>query len=143
MLRSLRRRANAPPPDRTLSLDQPIDREGINALTLLDVIPDARAPDPEADARISEKREAIQRGFDVLSSRQREVLSLRFGLDGEGERSHEEIGQALGMSRQGVYLSERSALRKLRLRLAALDIRTGSEDEGPVRSESATGSKVA
>ena len=52
--------------------------------------------------------------LDELSERERQVLELRFGLDGEPARTLEDIGDALGVSRETVRQIEAKALRKLR-----------------------------
>lgn len=49
-----------------------------------------------------------------LTQREREVLALRFGFDGNvGPRSHEEVATAFGITRKAVEKTEKSALRKL------------------------------
>ncbi len=55
-----------------------------------------------------------------LTPRQQKVIEMRFGLDGEGEYTLQEVGQALSLSREGVRLREAKALRKLRRRLRAM-----------------------
>ena len=52
--------------------------------------------------------------FDVLPTRQREVLEMRFGFDGSPGRTLEEIGLKLGVHRERVRQIEAKALRRLR-----------------------------
>ena len=49
-----------------------------------------------------------------LSDREREVLEMRFGLNGEPPRTLEDIGVVIGVSRERVRQIECRALRKLR-----------------------------
>jgi RNA polymerase nonessential primary-like sigma factor len=51
-----------------------------------------------------------------LSPQQRQVLSLRFGLDGESEMSLAKVGQILNLSRERVRQLEHQALSQLRRR---------------------------
>lgn len=53
-------------------------------------------------------------GRTKLHGRQERLLILRYGLDGSGERSFEEIGKELGVSRERVRQIEQRALRNLR-----------------------------
>ncbi len=55
-------------------------------------------------------RDAVER----LPERERQILRWRFGLDGEGEHTLQEIGQRLGLSRERARQLEAGALRKLR-----------------------------
>ena len=52
--------------------------------------------------------------FNVLPTRQREVLEMRFGFDGSPGRTLEEIGLKLGVHRERVRQIEAKALRRLR-----------------------------
>jgi RNA polymerase primary sigma factor len=51
---------------------------------------------------------------EVLSRREREVLTLRFGLDNTAPRTLEEVSQYLGVTRERVRQIETRALGKLR-----------------------------
>jgi RNA polymerase primary sigma factor len=52
-----------------------------------------------------------------LGRRERKVLQLRFGLDGEAEMTLREAGEALGISRERVRQIESRAIRRLRDRI--------------------------
>lgn len=49
-----------------------------------------------------------------LTDRQIQVLNLRYGLDGSGFKSLDEVGKILGISRQSVRDSELGAFKKIR-----------------------------
>ena len=52
--------------------------------------------------------------IDNLPQRQREVLTLRFGLEGNQPHTLEAISQKFGVSRERIRQIEQKALRKLR-----------------------------
>ncbi|MDO8530031.1 MAG: sigma-70 family RNA polymerase sigma factor [bacterium] len=64
---------------------------------------------------IKEARELIREAMDLLTPRQREVLLKRFGFEDGRDYSFEEIGQMLGITRQGAQQIGESGLRNLAL----------------------------
>lgn len=62
-----------------------------------------------------------------LPAREYKILTMRFGLDGEDQRSHTEIARALHLSQSNVAVIEARALRRLRhpLQLAAKLVTSG------------------
>ena len=59
-------------------------------------------------------QEQLGRWLSHLSSQERQVLHLRFGLEGEERHTLAEIGRRLDVSRERVRQVELKALRKLR-----------------------------
>jgi len=60
-------------------------------------------------------REQIELVVDKLNDRERAVINMRFGLmDDESERTLEEIGKALGITRERVRQIEATAIKKLK-----------------------------
>ena len=49
-----------------------------------------------------------------LSARERRIIEMRFGLDGEGSRTLEEVGTELGFTRERIRQLEKETLAKLR-----------------------------
>ena len=98
-----------------ISLYEPIgtDREG-NEIKLFDVI---ETDDQDAHRKIEEKDDIIKLYAHVeskLSSRERLVLKMRYGLYNEEEYTQREIAELLGISRSYVSRIEKSAIEKLR-----------------------------
>ena len=58
--------------------------------------------------------ERLQRLLDILTPRERRVIVLRFGLEGEGEHTLEEIGKKFDLSRERIRQIEQVAMQKLR-----------------------------
>jgi len=102
-------RRSAQPP---ASLDRAMgDEEGSS---LGDLVPDDRQASPFAITSVNLLREAIQDAIGQLSQRERDVLSLRYGLDDGQPRTLEEVGRELGVTRERIRQIEAHAIRKLR-----------------------------
>jgi RNA polymerase sigma factor (sigma-70 family) len=86
--------------------------------TLLSLLADGCTPDPLEQTCQQERADALSRGLALLlsclSSRERQVVILRFGLDGGGERVFAEIGRTLGMSHERSRQLLTSAFAKMR-----------------------------
>lgn len=59
-------------------------------------------------------REALQKFVHELRPREYDVIMLRFGLDGEGYRTLQEVGEMFGMTRERIRQIESKALLHLR-----------------------------
>ena len=100
---------------REVSLYEPIgtDREG-NEISLLDIIEQDQIDvidRMETEDKLSRLSGLIH---DKLSDREREIITLRYGLTSEYEVTQREIGRKLGISRSYVSRIEKRALEKLR-----------------------------
>jgi RNA polymerase primary sigma factor len=102
------------------SLDRPVDEAGETGLG--DLLPsDDATPDEEVEISLTE--EAVRRIVEELPEREREVIKLRFGLNGDREPlPMTQTGERLGMTPAAVREVEQRALAQLALRreLAAL-----------------------
>lgn len=94
-----------------LSLDAP--RSGDSELTLGDAVADWRALNPNEHASARERADKLRSLLEGLTPRERRVLELRFGLDGDGERTLEEIGKSLDLTRERIRQIVMAALAKL------------------------------
>jgi len=96
-----------------LSLDSPLgDEEDAN---LADFIEDRDAEVP-LDVAVRELlATAVDEVLDELSERERDIVRLRFGLDGEGKVcTLEEVGREFGVTRERIRQIESKTLAKLR-----------------------------
>lgn len=99
-----------------VSLETPVggtgDRE---AGELGDLVVDTNAT--TADATVAERQLGVDTTelLSELSDREAEIIRLRFGIGGGAQRTLEEIGSRLSLSRERARQLEREALRKLRV----------------------------
>jgi RNA polymerase primary sigma factor len=71
---------------------------------------------PEEELEVSLRQDALRRAIAELPDRERDVLKLRFGLDGDPTPlSLEQIGKTLGLTRERVRQIELNALERLAL----------------------------
>jgi RNA polymerase primary sigma factor len=97
----------------TSSLDAPINADEGRSF-LGDLIADASAEEPLEQVERGMHQEQLVRWLGHLTEQEREVLALRFGLDGKERHTLAEIGRLLDVSRERVRQVELKALRKLR-----------------------------
>ena len=70
-----------------------------------------RGPDEQVD--ISLREDALHRALDRLPDREREVVKLRYGINGNDPTPLSETGRRLGISSDAVRTIERRALKEL------------------------------
>lgn len=70
---------------------------------------------PSAEMESAQRKETAHRMLALLSDREREIIRLRFGVDGTDGLDLAGVGEKLGVSRERVRQIEIKALRKIRL----------------------------
>lgn len=100
---------------REVSLFEPIgqDKEG-NEIHLVDVIEQQQTDILENMELAENVKKLLSFLEDSLTAREREILTMRYGLNGAREATQSEIGQSMGISRSYVSRIEKKALGKLR-----------------------------
>jgi RNA polymerase primary sigma factor len=96
------------------SLDRPLgDEEGGSYHELVA----GESEGPEREVTVSLEQSTLRRAVAELPEREREVVKLRYGLDGDPDpASLEEIGRRLGVTRERVRQIEAAALERLAVR---------------------------
>ena len=110
-LRDLREMSQDP-----VSTDKPVGEEGDT--TLGDFVQDSGTPTPEETVEgtlLREKIEAIMEK--VLDAREKTVIRLRYGFDGERQHTLEEIGVHFDVTRERIRQIEAKAERKIKREL--------------------------
>ena len=95
-----------------VSLETPIGEEEDSHLGDFLEDPTALAPAEAASQQLL--REQVEDVLASLTSRERRVLQLRFGLEDGRSRTLEEVGREFGVTRERIRQIEAKALRKLR-----------------------------
>jgi RNA polymerase primary sigma factor len=84
---------------------------------------DENAPLPDEAADTTMRQEMLRNILDTLSHRERRVLELRYGLDGEQPRTLDEVGRAFNVTRERIRQIENQSLKKLRALTATDSLR--------------------
>lgn len=98
--------------ERITSVDTPFAGDADTAL--LDVIPDEKGGSPETNLQSDDIKNNIVTWLNELNSKQREVLSRRFGLLGHEPATLEDVGAEIGLTRERVRQIQVEALKRLR-----------------------------
>ena len=87
------------------------DKEG-NEITILDVLK-TENPDYAEEIYKNDNIKLLRKYLNVLTKREREVLTKRYGLDNTDEITQKEIAKELGISRSYVSRIEKRAITKI------------------------------
>ena len=83
-------------------------------LCIQDYIEDTTYISPENSAQNKLQEKDITRLINTLDNREQEIIKRRFGIDNEEPKTLEQIGSALGFSKERIRQIENVALQKLR-----------------------------
>jgi RNA polymerase primary sigma factor len=95
-----------------VSLETPIDDEGDS--TFGDFVEDSNSPAPTEEVATHLLHEQLDRALNRLPPREAQILRLRYGLEDGRVYTLEEVGQAIGVTRERVRQLEAQALNRLR-----------------------------
>lgn len=87
------------------------DKEG-NEVTILDVL---KTPDPDflEDIYLKDNIVLLKKYLNILTPREREIITYRYGLNNNDEKTQKEIAKDMGISRSYVSRIEKRATTKL------------------------------
>jgi RNA polymerase primary sigma factor len=112
----IRRSAQTP-----VSLEKPVGDEDESEFGHF--LTDANLPLPDEEAEITMRKETLRTILGTLSSRERQVLELRYGLDGQHPRTLDEVGRTFNVTRERIRQIENQSLKKLRALADAVKLR--------------------
>ena len=103
---------------REISIDEPlnVDWDG-NELLLSDVLGSDADVVCQRIERVEERR-MVRESVAGLAPREREIIELRFGLNGGRERTQKEVADMLGISQSYISRLEKRIMERLRLQMA-------------------------
>jgi RNA polymerase primary sigma factor len=93
-----------------VSLNQPVGSDEESELG--DLFSDSNTGDPAEEATAALRRQEVRRALEGLPERERRLIELRFGFDGE-PASLEAIGKELGLSRERIRQLQDDAFERL------------------------------
>jgi RNA polymerase primary sigma factor len=105
---AIRRTSQAP-----VSLEKPVGDDEESEFGHF--IEDDSEPLPDEAAGLTLRNEALERALRKLNERERRVLELRFGLNGDAPSTLDEVGRAFNVTRERVRQIESQSLKKLRM----------------------------
>jgi RNA polymerase primary sigma factor len=106
----------------TISLHDPIQHGEDGEFR--DIIPDDKTTAPDEIVQDEETLSHMLELVDRLDERERTILRLRFGLNGERPHTLEEVSQTIGRTRERVRQIQNQALEKLRAMLEEEGVET-------------------
>ena len=96
---------------RTVSLDMPL---GDDDAELMDIVEDSSAVQPYHEAITADLHVGVRKLLAGLTPKEEAVIRLRYGIGGRREHTLEEVGEAVGLTRERVRQIEVRALSRLR-----------------------------
>lgn len=104
-----------------VSLDKPIGSDDDDSI-LGDFIEDKATISPERLAERTLLKKSVDNVLQSLSTREEQVIRLRFGIDDGYHRTLEEVGHIFGVTRERIRQIEDKALKKLRHPTRSFDL---------------------
>ena len=87
------------------------DKEG-NEITILDILK-TKDPDYLEDIYVKDNIVLLKKYLGILSKREREIIDMRYGINGCEEKTQKEIAKEVGISRSYVSRIEKRAITKI------------------------------
>ena len=97
-----------------VSLDEPlnVDNEG-NELNLTDLVPcEINCPQTDMDNRV--EKQLLWKILNKLNPREKEIMVLRYGLDGKEEKTQKDVATDLGISQSYISRLEKKILGRIK-----------------------------
>lgn len=109
---------------KTYSIERPLGEN--SDFSLIDTLADTSASDPEKTIQDIDRFDQIMGWMEELTEPEREILTLRFGLDDQEPQTLDTIGRKFGVTRERIRQIEARGLAKLRK--SVLDSQVGSAE---------------
>ena len=107
---------------KTVSLDSPVDGQE-NGYEIIDTLGDASIDSPDLRLIQASMKEELKFGMVHLAPREREILTVLYGLDGNLPKSIDEVAETFGISAERTRQLKEHAFRRLRRFFNRYDIK--------------------
>ncbi len=114
---------------KTFSIEHPMGDKG--DYTLVDTLEDTTAADPSTHLEDRQKYTKIAEWMETLSESEREILTLRFGLEDQQTQTLDTVGQKFGVTRERIRQIEAKSLEKLRHIMEEEEARPWMDEDRP------------
>jgi RNA polymerase nonessential primary-like sigma factor len=115
--------------ERMISLDAQVSTESNTGKSLIEALADKHTADP-AEMLVEERlTQGLESCLTELNEKQREVLCRRFGMGGFERQTLEEVGKAVGLTRERVRQIQMIALKTLREIMEKKGMRRESDED--------------
>ncbi len=104
----------------TISLEAPKGDDPEDAI--VDYVEDESSALPDEQAMLTVLRHDIGSALSILTDRARQILEMRFGLNGRAPLTLDEIGDHFGLTRERIRQIQVEAIRKLKASTAAASL---------------------
>jgi RNA polymerase primary sigma factor len=99
---------------RHMSFDAPVSNSDDSEATMIDLYTSEDNLEPDSDLMRESLREEVAQGLAILSTREVEVLSAYYGLNGYKALTLEEIGEMFNLTRERVRQIKERSIRRMR-----------------------------
>jgi RNA polymerase primary sigma factor len=114
-----------------LSLDAPLS-EGEDGKQVAEIVADPNAIGADDLLVKQGDAELLQQVLETLNERERTILNMRYGLEGDSPQTLEEVGEHFGLTRERIRQIQEEALVRLRARMKERDTMPEEELAGAV-----------
>lgn len=97
-----------------IPIDAPVSGSDENERQLSETIEDEHTKSPEDYVIEESLKKAIIKSLSTLPNKEKEVISLRFGLNGKEPKSLKEIGEEFDLTKERIRQIEKKAIQRLR-----------------------------
>ncbi len=102
------------------SLEAPLGNDD-DSNRVADIVADTNADNPYEELEEKTNSALIRELVQTLPPREQDILRQRFGLDGDNEKTLEEVGEQYGLTRERIRQVQNVALNKLRRKIEDLE----------------------
>ncbi len=99
---------------RTTSIDAPFNENEDNEYAVLETVKDETSPDPLEIVQNISCSEKIRHWLEQLDQKERNIIIMRYGLDGSAPQTLEVVGRIFGVTRERIRQLELKALERLK-----------------------------